>query len=339
LARRFRSLLLKVSFSALVLVGVFGGAEALLGAMGWPESDPDAQFAHADVYWIEEPNQDEVAVSHRETQGSFTVTTDEHGLRVPIHLVDKPQGITRIMTMGCSTTYGWGVDDAESYPARLEARLHQDGYRATEVINAGQPGYTSFQGRWLWDTVAHRYQPDVVLLGYVVQDARKAQYSDLSQALQTGSSEFLKHNVLYKWRLYLLLKSLRDRSAVRTKERPEDGDEGVHRVSDTEFMDNLRSLRAAIEGTGATLVHFGYPLERVGYTRLHREILRAEAEARGLLHFDPSAAIEERSRLEELYFRTDKGHANAAGNDYIAQLVLQFLEGTGLLPPKGSQPR
>ena len=63
--------------------------------------------------------------------------------------------------------------DDESYPARLEAILQAKGQQV-EVINAGQPGYTSFQGLWLWRELLHRYKPDLVLIGYIVQDARKA---------------------------------------------------------------------------------------------------------------------------------------------------------------------
>ena len=303
--------------------------------MGWPAPDPEARFAHREVYWIQDPHQDEVSQAHRETDGSFEVSTDENGLRYPIHPTTKPPDVTRIMAMGCSTTFGWGVDDAESYPARMEVLLQQEGYRRAEVINAGQPGYTSFQGLWLWKTVAHLYEPDVVLLGYVVQDARKAQYSDLSQALQQQDAEFLKHNLLYKWRLYLGLKSLRDQDVIRTKERPDEGNEGVARVSPQQYLDNLRALRAEIEATGARVVLFGYPLERAGYTEGHRRLLRIEAQQNDLLHFDPSGEIEAATRRAELYFPTDKGHANAAGNDQIARLVLKFLEQNDLLPAKG----
>ncbi len=334
--RRIRSIVKKLLFSAVMVLLVFGVTEGVLRGMGWPQADPDAQFAHADIYWIEDADQVEVDHPHREVAGSFAVSTDANGLRIPIHPEIKPPNVTRIMTMGCSTTFGWGVGDDESYPARLEARLQEEGYPNVEVINAGQPGYTSFQGRWLWETVAYRYQPDIVLLGFVVQDARKAQYSDLSQALQTGSAEFFKRNLLYKWRLYLLLKSARDRDVIRTKERPDDGDEGVYRVSRQQYLDNLRALRAAIEATGARVVHFGYPLERRGYTKDHRNILRAEAADKGLPHFDPSDQIEEASRQEELYFPRDRGHANAAGNDMIARLMVEFLEVTGLLPPRGN---
>ena len=46
------------------------------------------------------------------------------------------------MTLGCSTTFGWGVADSETYPERLQFYLVDAGYTMVEVVNGGQPGYT-----------------------------------------------------------------------------------------------------------------------------------------------------------------------------------------------------
>ncbi len=47
-----------------------------------------------------------------------------------------------IVCMGDSLTAGYGVDEAEAYPALLAARLRDDGF-AYQVINAGVSGETS----------------------------------------------------------------------------------------------------------------------------------------------------------------------------------------------------
>ncbi len=217
----------KLLFACIVLGLFFGGTEAALRILGWPSIDDVSVFEHNDVYWIQDPNLDKKAFSHRETEGSFEVSTDENGLRAPLHSTKKEQGVFRILLMGCSTTFGWGVDDEETYPARLQALAEEAGYEKIEVINGGQPGYTSFQGLWFWDEVASAYDADLVILGFVVQDARRAAYSDLSQAVLTGNGAFLKSNILYNWRLYLALKSLQGDLAIRAKERPEGGEAGV----------------------------------------------------------------------------------------------------------------
>lgn len=324
----------RLLFSVVPLVVVLGGAEAGLRATGWPTVDSDA-FAHNQVFWTADPNQDAQAVPHRETGGSFSVSTDANGLRVPRHPVEKPAGTRRVMTLGCSTTYGWGVDDAQSYPARLETRLKAAGHSGWEVINGGQPGYTSFQGLWFWDQALASYDPDVVVIGYVVQDARKAAYSDKSQAILQGDARFLKREVLYQSKVYLGLRALVGAVQVRAKERPTGDEGGVFRVPPEDYVENLRALVKRVQDAGGEPILFGYPLEREGYTGEHRRIMRAAAEELGVRHFDPQPQMEEASRRQTLYFETDRGHANARGNDLIAKWVLEYLEAEGLLGSEG----
>lgn len=58
----------------------------------------------------------------------------------------KPADTFRIVTLGASTTYGFGVNANQAYPAVLQDVLQNDyGYTHVEVINGGVPGYTSFE--------------------------------------------------------------------------------------------------------------------------------------------------------------------------------------------------
>ena len=65
------------------------------------------------------------------------------------------------------------MSDQESYPAVLQKQI-QEKYDGYEVTNGGQPGFTSFQGLWFWNKILQNYTPDIVLIGYIVQDSRKA---------------------------------------------------------------------------------------------------------------------------------------------------------------------
>ena len=321
----------KILFSLVVLLLFLVGTEGALRALGWPPPVDPQKLEHDKIFWVSDPDLVDKATPHTELQTTFPVSTDTNGLRPPHHGVEKSDGVFRIMTLGCSTTFGWGVQDAESYPARLEARLRDMGYDQVEVINGGQPGYTTFQGLMLWEQVLSEYAPDLVLLGYVVQDARKVAYSDLSQAILQANSDFLKQNVLYNWKLYLALKVARNNLALSAKETG-----SVYRVGESEYLENLRTFRQKIESIDAQPVHFDFPLEVAGYTEQHRRLLRLEAESAGLPHFDPSEELEEMARNERLYFERDRGHANAAGCDRIAKLVAEFLIEKGLLPERGA---
>ncbi len=314
----------KALFALVPLVVVVGGVELGLREAGWPKLT--AKFEHNEPFWVTPSGLQGKSYAHKESGRSFKVTTNEDGLRVPLHGREKPDGAFRVMTLGCSTTYGWGVDDAESYPAQLQQLIREQGHSHVEVINGGQPGYTSFQGRWLWDEALRHYEPDVVLIGYVVQDARKAAYTDKSQAVLQQDHRFMKDHVLYKSRLYLGLRDLLGSVQVRAKERPEGGEGGVYRVPPSDFADNLRYLVGAVQDLGAKAVLFGFPLEREGYTTQHRRILQAAATELHISHLDLQDRMDTASRQERLYFERDRGHPNRAGNERIATWVHSFLE-------------
>lgn len=286
-----------------------------------------AVFIHKDVYWVKEANLNLESTAHKERGGSFRVSTDQNGLRAPLHSETKPAGAFRVMTLGCSTTFGWGVDDAESYPARLEAILNEGGHKV-EVINGGQPGYTSFQGLWLWEKALAKYAPDVVIFGYLVQDSRIVQYTDRSQALLTHNADFLKQNLLHRLKTYLWIKEQIDARRTVAKESSEGG---TPRIPIEEYVENIRAFAALSEAVGAKFMLFGYPLEVSGYTESHRAMLHAASKELPAPIFDPQPEMTRRTASETLFFPEDRGHANAAGNDVIAQGMAQFLVSNGLV--------
>lgn len=312
----------RLGFTAVAVVGFFLLLEGGLRLAWAPEFDA-TKFTHATVYPRADASQDG-PVLHKELGSNFHVTTDADGLRPPFH--DSASG-TRIVAMGCSTTYGWGVDDADSFPAKLQDHLASAG-KDVQVINGGQPGYTSFQGLNLWNEVLKDRDADIVLLGFVVQDARRAAYSDLSQALLMGENQALK-SVLWNWQTYRFLQKQLGRWQVEAKECREDETECPYRVPPEDYLDNLRALASAIQDEGAQPVLFGYPLEVDGYTKLHRSLMKNLAEADGLPYVDPSDIT--RNRGDYYFTPQDPGHANADGNDVIAQAVAQFLTSEGLI--------
>jgi lysophospholipase L1-like esterase len=303
-------------------------AECGTRVAGYPPMDTSPQFEHDRIYWSEDPNQVNEPHRHGELNTTFPVSTDVNGLRAPLHDQQKPAGTFRVMTLGCSTTFGWGVADAESYPARLEHYLRDRGHKNVEVINGGQPGYTTFQGLWLWEKTLKDYAPDLVVVGYIVQDARQVAYSDISQALMQNEASFLKENFLYRSQFYRALMFTLGRVRTQSKEQKRDS----YRVPPEDYLNHLRRFQSKIADLGGTPLYFGFPLERVGYTELHRDILRIEAEQQGIAHFDPSAEIEDLTRSQELYFPKDRGHANARGCDTIARLMADYLEAQELIP-------
>ena len=61
--------------------------------------------------------------------------------------LEKPDGVFRIVALGGSSTYDVSIEDnAKTFTAQLEKLLHDDyGYQNVQVINAGVPGYNSWE--------------------------------------------------------------------------------------------------------------------------------------------------------------------------------------------------
>jgi len=74
-----------------------------------------------------------------------------------------------ILAFGDSITAGFGLPPSEAFPARLEARLHDQGI-AAHVVNAGVAGDTTAGGRARLDW-ALADKPDVVILELGANDA------------------------------------------------------------------------------------------------------------------------------------------------------------------------
>jgi acyl-CoA thioesterase-1 len=85
-----------------------------------------------------------------------------------------------IVAFGDSLTAGLGVSPAETYPARLEARLRAEGY-AYRVVNAGVSGDTTAGGlrRVEW---ALRAAPEIVIVVLGANDGFRGQDLDVLRA-------------------------------------------------------------------------------------------------------------------------------------------------------------
>jgi lysophospholipase L1-like esterase len=84
----------------------------------------------------------------------------------------KPPGVRRILVLGDSLVFSGETTSGELYTQVVERRLNERAGNAGafEVINAGVPGYTTFQERAFLDLHGLGMAPDVVVLGFVLND-------------------------------------------------------------------------------------------------------------------------------------------------------------------------
>jgi lysophospholipase L1-like esterase len=97
------------------------------------------------------------------------VTTNELGFRER-PLRPHATGSARILILGDSVAFGWGVSVEDAFPRQLERRLQLSWGAPIETINSGVPGYNTGQELAVLQLYGDRLQPDAVLLLYVDND-------------------------------------------------------------------------------------------------------------------------------------------------------------------------
>ena len=102
----------------------------------------------------------------------FGVISNDQSLREDHRIpFEKPANQTRILFLGDSCTFGYGVSHDEAFPQVVESMLRGKTGREVECINAGVPGYSLFQGYRYLVTEGLRYQPDLVVLNFGWNDS------------------------------------------------------------------------------------------------------------------------------------------------------------------------
>lgn len=122
---------------------------------------PDDQLG-----WTLLPGYEGVHVEYRYTART---TTNALGFRTPAWDAARQAAKRRVLVLGDSCTFGRGVLDEETWPARLEARLRAAG-EDVAVFCAGVPGYDTDQEEKLLARLEGVVRPTDVVVGWLPND-------------------------------------------------------------------------------------------------------------------------------------------------------------------------
>jgi lysophospholipase L1-like esterase len=112
--------------------------------------------------WVPRPNVNGLHTQRRSFDSRFT--TNSLGFRGP-EVRDRSDSIYRIVVLGDSFTWGFGVDDDETYAHYLGTLIS-----GVEVVNLGVTGYGLRQIIGYYRRVGFDLRPDVVVLGLCLND-------------------------------------------------------------------------------------------------------------------------------------------------------------------------
>jgi hypothetical protein len=160
------------------------------------------------------------------------VTINSHGFRDREHAWEKENGTIRILGLGDSFTFGWGVASEETFLKQLELLLQQRTGMPVETINAGVPGWGLNQYYLFLKKAGIHYAPDVVVLAYFTDDLNGPIQEAIPANEQYRRGLQFKGGGLHHSRLYNFTKSLSDqiREKNRTKRVPYLHDQDARRA-------------------------------------------------------------------------------------------------------------
>jgi hypothetical protein len=277
----------------------------------------------------------------------------------------KAPGRFRILALGDSHLFGWGVGQHDSFAQVLERRLAERSPGRFEVLNAGVPGYNTVMEARTFALRAPELEPDLVLVHYVDNDM------DLPNFLSEPPDPWsLRGSLLFdlvRRRLLLVVgeeerpRGLRYAEVDRRARRfrfPEDRiPERYRPLQGWERMEEAyRSIAALARARGipfAVLVNEMDFRDRIAgraesVLPAHVRALADRLAAEGWLVIEPEARTLAHLRAhglpaEALWARPDDSHMGALHHALAAEEILARLEAAGwlALPPPGpaSPPR
>lgn len=131
-------------------------------------------------------------MSHRHKPGVYfkdlyaaEVKINSKGLRDYEYGYQKPEHCYRILALGDSITFGWGVGFEQTYVKTLERSLNSSrGDIKYQVLDCGVGNYQIRDEVAFLKCEGLKYNPDMVILGYFVDDAKingKVNFFDLKK--------------------------------------------------------------------------------------------------------------------------------------------------------------
>ncbi|MEM6567999.1 MAG: SGNH/GDSL hydrolase family protein [Planctomycetota bacterium] len=163
-----KRLLARLLLVLVVLAVLFGATEAVLRAQGYG-AIPSIWFdPRMGTRFHPDQTRDIYAAGNR-----FMHTAQINGLGLR---GDEPDAAAagdaglRVVCLGDSFTFGWGVEDGETYPVQLEAALAARTDAPVDVVNCGLPGYNTWQEARAYEAIARPLDPDVVVIGWYLND-------------------------------------------------------------------------------------------------------------------------------------------------------------------------
>jgi lysophospholipase L1-like esterase len=167
--------------------------------------EPDRELALGDL--VRQNADDSIVYELRPgVRGRFLglpVAINSFGMRDRQRTSEKEPGTVRIVGLGDSLMFGWGVRQEETFLALLEKKLNGlSSKRRFEVWNLAVPGYNSVQEVATFAAKAASIQPDLVIINWVGNDMDLPNFLAERPDVLSLRRSFLFELVRRRWRAW-----------------------------------------------------------------------------------------------------------------------------------------
>jgi lysophospholipase L1-like esterase len=280
---------------------------------------------------------------------SIDIAINSKGLRDRDFPYEKPPGTRRILCLGDSYTFGYGVQADETFAKLLERSLSESDSSSSrwEVLNAGIGSTGTAHQLALYETEGSKYSPDIVVVNFCPANDF---FDNIASGLYTIENDTLvKHDALrtrargiQRFTRFIpgygflssrshLLNLVRYRVAamnyhelnrkVSQSAKPENVVAQHNRM--TRYL--LDAFQRSCAERGSRLVVMFMPPPRTAEVGQWTAEMIAYCELRGIPVLDLEPSFEEARRNSlRTYYRIE-GHWNAAGHAVTARALHDFL--------------
>jgi lysophospholipase L1-like esterase len=311
-----------------------------------------------DCFWRLKPNV--VAPAERGTWWGG-VMSNSHGMRSREVSVEEASQRTRVLCFGDSTTFAFGADFSDAWPNQLQAMLDKgsvvsrlglrpdlsdlesqtgrDGVPTdVEVLNAGIPGQTSYQGRQRLAADLAKWRPHLTVITFGNNDGwRWDDLADKDHAAPSVNSAtaWMNHSRALSWLRAWQLQTTQRHATRHESQWAEQVslnylDPNLNwtpRVSLGDFADNLRAMIAMCREHNSEVVLIVWPdqrqlLHQPTWRLPYQEAIRQVAEDTGVACVDLVPPFEQSGRWGvERFLLHDVIHVDRAGNRLVARSI------------------
>jgi hypothetical protein len=226
-------------------------------------------------------NKPNLSYGHRTSEFQVQIYTNSLGLRIPRPGVEYSRiplrGTFRILLLGPSFAFGWGVDYSDTVAARLETLLGPcvEGRSKVEVIDAGVPSLPPLpQLKW-FTRIGSSFKPDLIIqfiygsLNVGLDDGSwlfvdregYLERSDLGTAERLLAAAKNSALVFYGWTLYTELLAARENNIAGAGRELHESNRFTPDSPDVKVsLQYYRRLKQAAHDAGSSLLVVYFPL-------------------------------------------------------------------------------